>query len=65
MSLSLIAALALGTRPAFGDDDGPLVRALWLLQRYGTDAAVDPANDQRVKGVLYKAIGKEGELILS
>ena len=65
MSLSLIAALALGAGPASGGDVGPLVRALWLVQRYGTAAAVDPANDQRVKGVLFKALGKEGELTLS
>ena len=44
---------------------GPLVRALWLVQRYGTADAVDPANDQRVKGALFKALGKEGELTLS
>lgn len=45
MSLSLIAALALGAGPASGGDVGPLVRALWLVQRYGTAAAVDPATD--------------------
>jgi hypothetical protein len=45
MSLSLIAALALGAGPASGGDVEPLVRALWLVQRYGTAAAVDPAND--------------------
>ena len=44
---------------------GPLVRALWLVQRYGTAEAVDPANDQRIKGVLFKALGKDGELTLS
>ena len=36
--------------------------ALWLVQRYGTVDAVDPANDQRVKGTLFKALGKDGEL---
>ena len=65
MSFSLIAALALASGPASGSDVGPLVRALWLVQRYGTAEAVDPANDQRVKGVLFKALGKEGELTLS
>ena len=44
---------------------GPFVRALWLVQRYGTADAVDPANDQRVKGALSKALGKDGELTLS
>ena len=65
MSFSLIAALALAAGPASGGDVGPLVRALWLVQRYGTAEAVDPANDQRVKGAIFKALGKEGELTLS
>jgi arsenate reductase len=65
MSFSLIAALALATGPASGGDVGPLVRALWLVQRYGTADAVDPANDQRLKGALFKALGKEGELMVS
>jgi len=65
MSLTLIAALALATGPASGGDVGPLVRALWLTQRYGTADAIDPANDQKVKGALFKALGKEGELTLS
>ena len=65
MSFSLIAALALAAGPAPGGDVGPLVRALWLVQRYGTAEAVDPANDQRVKGALFKALGKDGELTLS
>ena len=65
MSFSLIAALALVAGPAPGDDVGPLVRALWLVQRYGTAEAVHPANDQRLKGALFKALGKEGELTLS
>jgi arsenate reductase (thioredoxin) len=59
MSFSLIAAVALASGPAPGSDVGPLVRALWLVQRYGTAEAVDPANDQRVKGVIFKALGKE------
>ena len=62
MPFSLIAALVLGAGPAAGDDVGPLVRALWLLQRHGTLAAGDPANDQRLKGTLFKAIGKDGEM---
>ncbi len=65
MHLSIIAALALGTGVPAGSDTGPLVRALWLIQRYGTADAADPVNDQRVKGVLSKALGKEGELTLS
>ena len=54
-----------GGWPGTGGDVGPLVRALWLVQRYGTADAVDPANDQRVKGAMFKALGKEGELTLS
>ena len=65
MQLSMIAALALATGPAPASDVGPLVRALWLVQRCGTADATDPANDQRVKGVLSKALGKDGELTLS
>ena len=38
---------------------------LWLVQRYGTAGAVEPANDQRVKGALAKAIGKDGNITLS
>jgi arsenate reductase (thioredoxin) len=64
MSFSLIAAVALASGPPSGTDVGPLVRALWLVQRYGTAEAVDPANDLRVKGVIFKALGKEGELTL-
>jgi arsenate reductase (thioredoxin) len=65
MSFSLIAVLALATGPASDVDVGPLVRALWLVQRYGTAEAVDPANDQRIKGALFKAVGKDGEISLS
>jgi arsenate reductase len=65
MAFSLIAAVALASGPAPDSDVGPLVRALWLVQRYGTAEAVDPANDQRVKGLIFKALGKEGELTLS
>ncbi len=62
MYLSLIAALALGAGSPAGGDMGPFVRALWLIQRYGTADAADPANDQRVKGALFKGLGKDGEL---
>lgn len=62
MTASFVAVLALAAGPAPGGDVGPLVRALWLVQRYGTAEAANPANDERVKGVLFKALGKEGEL---
>ena len=58
-------AMALGAGPQSSGDTGPFVRALWLLQRYGTAEAADPANDSRLKGILFKAIGKDGELQLS
>jgi hypothetical protein len=41
---------------------GPLVRALWLVQRYGTVESVQPQNDQKTKGKLSKALGKQGVL---
>ncbi len=65
MQLILFAVLAFASGPSTGGDVGPLVRALWLVQRHGTPGAADPANDQRVKGALFKALGKEGELTLS
>jgi arsenate reductase (thioredoxin) len=65
MYLSLIAALALGTGSSTKDEVGPLVRALWLVQLYGTADAADPANDQRAKGALAKALGKDGALTSS
>jgi hypothetical protein len=58
---SLVALLALSVTPA-ATDVGPLVRSLWLVQRYGTADAVAPMNDQRLKGLLAKALGKDGEL---
>src|SRR4051812_5184390 len=51
--------LVLVTPYLAGDDVGPLVRSLWLIQRYGTTEAVQPQNDQKTKGRLSKALGKE------
>jgi hypothetical protein len=65
MHLTLMAALAIASAASPDGDAGPLVRALWLVQGYGTEAAVDPVNDQRLKGALSKALGKQGELSLS
>ena len=42
-----------------GEDVGPLVRLLWLVQRFGTTEAIGPENDQKLKGTLSKALGKE------
>ena len=55
--LLLPLAQALG-----GDDVGPLVRSLWLVQRFGTADSVATRNDQKVKGKLSKALGKDGTL---
>jgi hypothetical protein len=38
------------------------VRALWLIQRYGTVDAADPRNDIRAKAALAKALGKDAVL---
>jgi hypothetical protein len=47
--------------PAVGDDAGPMVRALWLVQKYGTAKAVDPGQDEHVKSALAKAL-KDGAI---
>src|SRR5262249_59111465 len=41
---------------------GPLVRALWLVQRHGRPDAVEPRNDQPLKGLLAKAMDKQDVL---
>jgi arsenate reductase len=62
MPLFLMTILALAAGPAPSSDAGPLVRALWLVQRYGTAEAVDPGNDPRVKGALFNGLSKDGKL---
>jgi arsenate reductase (thioredoxin) len=65
LKLAACAALILstaGASPPEKDDVGPMVRALWLVQRHGTLEAADPRNDLRTKGSLAKALGKEGIL---
>jgi hypothetical protein len=64
MHFPLIAVLALSTQPE-ASDVGPLVRALWLTQQYGTPEATNSANDQRVKAVLSKAIARDGVITLA
>jgi hypothetical protein len=54
--------LAPSARCLAGEGVGPLVHSLWLVQRFGTAEAIDPRNDQMVKGKLTKALGKEGKL---
>ena len=53
-----VLLLAPAARCPAGDDVGPLVRSLWLVQRYGKADAVAPENDQKLKGTLSKALGK-------
>src|SRR5207302_2033238 len=55
----LVLTLIGVARPSGSEDVGPLVRALWLVQRHGTPEALDPRNDQKLKGTLAKALGKE------
>jgi arsenate reductase len=64
MHFAIVALLAVSVAPE-ASDVGPLVRALWLVQRYGTADATTPANDQRVKAVLAKAVAKDGVITLS
>jgi hypothetical protein len=59
----LLALVTLAGSPET-PDVGPLVRALWLVQRYGTAEALDPQNDQRVKAALAKALAKDGVITL-
>ncbi len=63
--LATLAALPLAmpaAAPPDRSDVGPMVRALWLVQRHGTAEAADPRNDVRTKGTLARALGKEGIL---
>jgi protein-tyrosine-phosphatase len=63
----LTALIVLTTLMGSADavDVGPLVRALWVVQRHGTNEAINPANDQRLKGALAKAIAKDGVITFS
>jgi hypothetical protein len=64
MHFAFAAMVALSASPQT-TDVGPLVRALWLVQAHGTPDAVNPANDQRVKAILSKALAKDGVITLS
>ena len=57
----LSAAGAFSAEPA---DPGPLARTLWLIQRRGDASALEPRNDLRTKGALFKALGKANVLTL-
>jgi hypothetical protein len=63
MSTPLIVALVsmiLGQTPHEAREPTPFVRALWLVQHYGTPDAVNPRNDIHTKAALAKALGKDG-----
>jgi hypothetical protein len=64
MHLPLIIICALAAGSPESADVGPFVRALWLVQRNGTAEALNPKSDQRVKGVLAKALAKDGVITL-
>ena len=51
--------------PRDSGEPGIFVRALWLVQRFGTAEAIDPRRDSRTKGAVAKALGKESVLTLA
>jgi hypothetical protein len=60
----LVPVLVIGIpiRSNAGEDVGPFVRAVWLVQRHGNSEVVRPENDQKLKGTLSKALSKQGIL---
>ena len=42
--------------------EGTFVRALWMLQHYGTNQSTDPQRDGQLKGTLARALAKDGVL---
>jgi arsenate reductase (thioredoxin) len=61
--LAPILLITVSTQSQAADGDaGPFTRALWLIQRYGTPTVNAPANDAKLKGALFKALGKDGVL---
>src|SRR4051794_33485962 len=63
MFVSFVALLTLAAGPQ-PNDVGPVVRALWLVQQYGTVEARNPANDERLKGIVSKALAEDGVITL-
>lgn len=59
-ALFLLSMVLAAPTPPDRGDVGTFVQALRLLQVHGTPEALDPHNDQRLKGVLFKALGKDG-----
>jgi arsenate reductase len=64
MYLPLVALMTISASPDV-TDVGPLVRALWLVQRHGTSEALTPGNDQRLKGILAKALAKDAVITMN
>jgi arsenate reductase len=60
-----LIATALIVTGQSGQDVGPFIHALQLVQRYGKPEVVKPENDQKLKGILAKALGKDGSLTAS
>jgi arsenate reductase len=61
--LRLVPPLMMLATPCLaGEDVGPLVRSLWLVQRHGTAESIQPQHDQKTKGKLSRALGKQGIL---
>ncbi|HVX11366.1 MAG TPA: hypothetical protein VHC22_09315 [Pirellulales bacterium] len=52
--------LALGAEKDGVSNPGPFVRALWVVQRYGSPDAADPRHDERTKASLTPALAKGG-----
>lgn len=64
-TMAAVTATAGTSSPPPAQDPGPLVRALWLVQRYGMPEALDPGRDPAIKGKLSKALGKDQVLTLA
>jgi hypothetical protein len=62
--MHLLLALAVLSAQPEASDPGLLVRSLWLVQRHGTHEALNPANDQRLKAALAKALAKDKVITL-
>lgn len=57
LSMLIAAGLVVpGGEPTDPGDVGEFVRALWLVQRVGTDRSADPAADEATKGSLAKLL---------
>ena len=54
--------IGVSTPSSAGEDVGPFVRAVWLVQRHGKPEVVRPEYDQKLKGKLSEALRKQGIL---